>query len=46
MNRDFNKEFDDGVGRKYAYNFDFDVMHHYMIEAFKPLLISGNALEL
>jgi SAM-dependent methyltransferase len=46
MNRDFNKEFDDGVGRKYAYNFDFDVMHHYMIEAFKPLLISGNTLEL
>jgi SAM-dependent methyltransferase len=46
MNRDFNKEFDDGVGRKYAYNFDFDVMHHYMIEAFKPLLVSGNVLEL
>lgn len=46
INRDFNKEFDDGVGRKYAYNFDFDVMHHYMIKAFEPLIVSGNALEL
>ena len=44
--RDFNKEFDDGVGRKYAYGFDFDVMHHYMIEAFRPLLRPGSALEL
>ena len=46
MNRDFNKEFDDGVGRKYAYGFDFDVMHHYMIGAFRPLLRPGSALEL
>ena len=45
-NRDFNKEFDDGVGRKYAYNFDFDVMHHYMIKAFEPLIVSGKTLEL
>ena len=45
-NRDFNKEFDDGVGRKYAYNFDFDVMHHYMIKAFEPLIVSGKSLEL
>jgi 2-polyprenyl-3-methyl-5-hydroxy-6-metoxy-1,4-benzoquinol methylase len=44
--RDFNKEFDDGVGRKYAYNFDFDVMHHYMIETFRPLIRGGTALEL
>lgn len=44
--RDFNKEFDDGVGRKYAYGFDFDVMHHYMIETFRPLLRPGSALEL
>ena len=44
--RDYNKEFNDGVGRKYAYNFDFDVMHHYMIESFRPLLRSGSALEL
>jgi SAM-dependent methyltransferase len=44
--RDFNNEFDDSVGRKYAYAFDFDVMHHYMIEAFRPLLRPGSALEL
>lgn len=44
--RDFNKEFDDGAERKYAYGFDFDVMHHYMIEAFRPLLRPGSALEL
>lgn len=44
--RNFNKEFDDGVGRKYAYSFDFDVMHSYMIEAFRPFLCTGSALEL
>lgn len=44
--RDFNKEFNDEVGRKYAYGFDFEVMHHYMIEAFIPLLRPGSALEL
>ena len=44
--RDFNKEFDDGVGRQYAYGFDFDVMHHYMVETFRPLLHPGSALEL
>jgi len=44
--RNFNEEFDDGVGRKYAYNFDFDVIHHYMVEAFRPLLRPGSALEL
>ena len=44
--RDFNNEFGDGAGRKYAYSFDFDVMHHFMVEAFRPLLRSGSALEL
>jgi 2-polyprenyl-3-methyl-5-hydroxy-6-metoxy-1,4-benzoquinol methylase len=44
--RDFNNEFGDGAGRKYAYSFDFDVMHHFMVEAFRPLLCSGSALEL
>ena len=44
--RDYNNEFNDGVGRKYAYGFDFDVMHHYMIEAFRPFLRPGSALEL
>jgi SAM-dependent methyltransferase len=44
--RNFNFEFQDNNDRRYAYGFDFDVMHHYMIESFKPLLRSGSALEL
>jgi SAM-dependent methyltransferase len=44
--RDYNKEFDDTVGRKYAYGFDFDVMHPYMIRSFEPFFVKGNALEL
>jgi 2-polyprenyl-3-methyl-5-hydroxy-6-metoxy-1,4-benzoquinol methylase len=44
--RNFNKEFNDGVERKYAYSFDFDVMHPYMIESFRPFLFPGSALEL
>jgi 2-polyprenyl-3-methyl-5-hydroxy-6-metoxy-1,4-benzoquinol methylase len=44
--RDFDSEFNDEVGRRYAYNFDFDVMHHYMVKAFAPWFLSGSALEL
>lgn len=43
--RNYNQEFKDNE-RKYAYNFDFDVMHHYMVESIRPFLIKGNALEL
>lgn len=46
MNRDYTKETRDNEGRKYAYNFDFDVMHKYMIQTFKPFLKPGNVLEL
>lgn len=46
MKRDYNKELKDVVGHKYAYSFDFDVMHHYMIESFKPFFNRGNLLEL
>lgn len=46
VSRDFNAEFSDDAGRKYAYGFDFDVMHHYMVEAFRPHLRPGKALEL
>lgn len=46
MKRNYNKEFEDVVGHKYAYSFDFDVMHHYMLESFKPFFHSGNLLEL
>jgi 2-polyprenyl-3-methyl-5-hydroxy-6-metoxy-1,4-benzoquinol methylase len=44
--RDYNKEFKDTSDHKYAYNFDFDVMHHYMIESFKHNFVEGNCLEL
>src|ERR1700722_9402696 len=44
--RDFNKEFNDNVGRKYGYNFDYDVMQPYMIQAFAPFFVKGSLLEL
>jgi 2-polyprenyl-3-methyl-5-hydroxy-6-metoxy-1,4-benzoquinol methylase len=44
--RDFNKEFNDNVGRKYGYNFDYDVMEPFMIKAFAPFFAPGNFLEL
>ena len=46
IERNYNQEFKDTADHKYAYNFDFDVMHHYMIESFKPHFIKGNCLEL
>lgn len=46
MKRNFNKEFRDSYSRKYAYNFDFDVMHPFMLKAFEPFFIQGNLLEL
>lgn len=45
-NRDFNNELKDTADHKYAYNFDFDVMHKYMIKSFEPFLVNGNCLEL
>jgi 2-polyprenyl-3-methyl-5-hydroxy-6-metoxy-1,4-benzoquinol methylase len=44
--RDYNAEMQDGLGHKYAYGFDFDVMHPYMIQSFEPLFRPGNVLEL
>jgi 2-polyprenyl-3-methyl-5-hydroxy-6-metoxy-1,4-benzoquinol methylase len=46
MKRDYTKETRDNAERKYGYNFDYDILHHYMLEAFKPFLRVGNALEL
>lgn len=42
----FNEELRDNSGRKYSYNFDFDVMHPFMLRAFEPFLMQGNLLEL
>src|SRR3954467_14665102 len=44
--RDFNEEFDDNVGRKYAYDFDYDVMYPFMVKSFTPFFKPGNLLEL
>lgn len=44
--RDYNKEIKDTSDHKYAYNFDFDVMHPYMIRSFQPFFKTGSCLEL
>ena len=44
--RDYNKELKDSNGHKYAYGFDFDVMHPYMLRSFEPFFNKGNLLEL
>jgi 2-polyprenyl-3-methyl-5-hydroxy-6-metoxy-1,4-benzoquinol methylase len=44
--RDYNKELRDTKDHKYAYNFDFDVMHPFMIKSFEPFFKKGNLLEL
>ena len=46
LKRDFNKEIKDTKDHKYAYNFDFDVMHPFMLKSFQPFFITGNLLEL
>lgn len=44
--RDYDKEIGDAEDHKYAYNFDFDVMHPYMIKSFVPFFQQGRLLEL
>ena len=44
--RNYNQEFMDTDDHKYSYNFDFDVMHHYMLRSFIPFFKEGNFLEL
>jgi SAM-dependent methyltransferase len=44
--RDYNKELKDTSDHKYAYGFDFDVMHPYMLRSFLPFFRSGSFLEL
>lgn len=46
MDRNYNLECKDQNDHKYAYSFDLDVMHPYMIKAFQPFFRQGNALEL
>ena len=47
--RDYNKELDDSAlsdREKYAYGFDFDVMHPFMVRSFEPFFNEGSILEL
>jgi 2-polyprenyl-3-methyl-5-hydroxy-6-metoxy-1,4-benzoquinol methylase len=44
--RNYDAEIRDTVHHRYAYRFDFDVMHPYMIRSFEPFFRSGNCLEL
>jgi N-acetylglutamate synthase-like GNAT family acetyltransferase len=44
--RDYDQEFQDTADHKYAYNFDFDVMHPYMIKSFEPFFKGDDVLEL
>lgn len=45
-NRDYDAEFKDTADHRYAYDFDFDVMHKYMVQSFVPLFRAGSVLEL
>lgn len=44
--RDYNAEIRDTADHQYAYSFDFDVMHPYMIRSFEPFFRQGSFLEL
>ena len=46
MKRNYDRESVDNKERKYAYNFDFDIMHPFMLKAFEPFIRGKNALEL
>jgi 2-polyprenyl-3-methyl-5-hydroxy-6-metoxy-1,4-benzoquinol methylase len=44
--RDFNSEIKDTKDHQYAYGFDFEVMHPYMMRTFEPFFSPGSFLEL
>lgn len=47
--RNYDRELDDRhnkANEKYAYSFDFDVLHPYMVRAFEPFFRPGSLLEL
>lgn len=44
--RDYNVELNDTEDHQYAYGFDFDVMHPFMIRSFEPFFNKGSLLEL
>jgi 2-polyprenyl-3-methyl-5-hydroxy-6-metoxy-1,4-benzoquinol methylase len=44
--RDYNKELADTSDHKYGYDFDYEVMHPFMLKSFEPFFKKGNVLEL
>jgi 2-polyprenyl-3-methyl-5-hydroxy-6-metoxy-1,4-benzoquinol methylase len=44
--RDYDEEIRDTADRQYAYGFDFDVMHPFMLRSFEPFFNDGSLLEL
>jgi 2-polyprenyl-3-methyl-5-hydroxy-6-metoxy-1,4-benzoquinol methylase len=44
--RDYDAEGKDAPSHRYAYGFDLDVMHPFMLRAFEPFLRPGRLLEL
>lgn len=44
--RDYNSEARNAPGRQYAYGFDIDVMHPFMLRSFAPFFRAGALLEL
>lgn len=44
--RDYDREIVDSGGARYAYTFDTDVMHFYMMKSFEPFFNKGSLLEL
>lgn len=44
--RDYDTEIADAKDHSYAYRFDFEVMHPYMLKAFSPFSREGSVLEL
>lgn len=44
--RDYDRETRDALGHKYAYGFDLDVMHPFMVRSFEPFFKAGSMLEL
>ena len=44
--RDYDAELRDTPSHKYAYNFDLDVMHRFMMRSFTPFFRPGSCLEL
>ena len=41
ISRDYDPEFRDTADHRYAYEFDFDVMHPFMIRSFQPFFRPG-----